>query len=274
MSRLKVVTWNAEGMFVTGSKTRRGTPHDAVAVIKKLDADIVAVPEFGVSGQLSEEIRLSLHALGYQIVETAYEDGPGSMYGMAVLSRLPIVSSRIVRLADLRNVIELKVVDVHGQQLYVLAVHLDDRTEDARLQQIEHVVTLVSAHRSTPCLLMGDFNAMAHGSYFAKAARSKLGRKLAVTLPHDKLRSMATRVNEMALGTTIDYLTKHSHLHDLDPGRKRTISARQQGVEWLPHLRLAKIDWIFGSKEFTTKHYRVMRDVGSDHRPVSAELTY
>lgn len=78
----------------------------------------------------------------------------------------------------------------------------------------------------------------------------------------------------MAMGTTIAYLLKETTLHDLDTKNRRTISGKQRGLEWIPAVRLAKIDWIFGSKQFRTLSYRIMRDVGSDHRPVLAKIQY
>lgn len=274
MNKLRVATWNAEGMFVEGSKTRRGTPHDAVAVIKKLRADIISIPEFGMFATLTDEIRTTLQALGYEIVETSYKDAYHNEYGMALLSRLPIVHTQTVRFADHRNAIEAKVLDSQSNIIKVLAVHLDDSSERNRLEEIADIAKHLESSGNLPTLLMGDFNAMAMHSNFARLARSAMARSVARRLPHPILKDMALRVNEMALGSTIQYLQDHSYLHDLDPGHKRTISARQRATDWLPHLKLAKIDWIFGSKHFRTHSYRVLPDVGSDHRPVIAELDY
>ena len=59
---------------------------------------------------------------------------------------------------------------------------------------------------------------------------------------------------------------------DLDGKLRRTISAKQAGLEWAPKLRLAKIDWIFGSSGLVATKYAIYKDIGSDHRPVIADI--
>ena len=104
MKRLRIVTWNAEGMFVESTRTRRATPHDAIATLKQLDADVVVIPEFGLRGGLSESIRNTIGSLGYQLVEAPYEDKTTEPYDieMAVLSRFPITSTTLHRFANVR----------------------------------------------------------------------------------------------------------------------------------------------------------------------------
>jgi endonuclease/exonuclease/phosphatase family metal-dependent hydrolase len=275
MNRLTVVTWNAEGMFVDDTKTRRGTPHDAIATLRKLDADIVVIPEFGRMADLQDAHAAAIEALGYEITLVAYDEPRAPGLGFAILSRLPILETRVHELpGSRRQVVEIQHKDVEGTRIRVLGVHLDDRSEAGRLTEIATVCDIVTTEATMPTLLLGDFNAMHHDSWFARIARSRPAHGLSRRVRHTLVRSMADRVHEMALGTTVEYLLAHTNLHDLDPGRKRTISGKQAGLEWLPAWRLAKIDWIFGSKQFKTVGYRVLRDSGSDHRPVRAELEY
>lgn len=275
MSKLTVVTWNAEGMFVDGTKTRRGTPHDAIATLRALDADVVVVPEFGRITDLQEAHVAAIEALGYEITLIAYDEPRAPGLGFAILSRFPILETRVHELpGSRRQLIEIQYKDTEGARIRVLGVHLDDRSEEGRLTEIATICTIVSAEAEMPTLLLGDFNAMHHNSWFARIARSQPAHGISRRVRHKLMRSMADRVHEMALGTTVEYVLSHTTLHDLDPGRKRTISGKQAGLEWLPAWRLAKIDWIFGTKHFKTIHYRVLRDSGSDHRPVRAELEY
>ena len=59
---LRVMSWNAEGMFVEGSMTRRASPDDALAVLREVGADIVVVPEFGVFERMSEKTSSAIAA--------------------------------------------------------------------------------------------------------------------------------------------------------------------------------------------------------------------
>jgi len=273
MSRLRVVTWNAEGMFVEGTKTRRASPHDALDVLKNLDADILVIPEFGRLADLKDEIATAISALGYELVSLAYDEPRTPGLGFVMLSRLPIHETIVHSLAhSKRQLLELVCEDEVGTRIHVFGVHLDDRSESGRLMEAEAVSEIIHSRAGQCILLLGDFNAMREDSWFARIARSRLAHGVSRRLSHEVLRSMAERVQEMALGTTVAYLVAHTELHDLDPGRKRTISSKQAGLEWVPSWRLAKIDWVFASSQITSLRYRVMKDVGSDHRPVWADI--
>jgi endonuclease/exonuclease/phosphatase family metal-dependent hydrolase len=168
--------------------------------------------------------------------------------------------------------LEVHCENVEGLPIRILGIHLDDRSEMGRLNEIASVVDVINSNPGIHTLLLGDFNAMRRESFFARFARSSSVRLVIQRVRHELVRSMAERVAEMALGTTIEYIETHTHLHDMDPAKKRTISSKQAGLEWAPSWRLAKIDWIFGSKHFSTRSYQVLPDVGSDHRPVVATL--
>lgn len=274
MSVLTLTTWNAEGMFVKGALNRRALPHDALVALKQLNSDIVVIPEFGVHGSLRGEIRTTIQSLGYQIVEVPYEDATmpehiPEHYEMAVLSRLPIVSMSTHRLGGTRNSVEIRVL-VDKKQVRILGVHLDDKSEQQRLVQAKDLVDTVREDVRIPTIVMGDFNAMHVSSNFAKLTRSKAAKLFTNTIQHEQIKSMAGRVHEMAAGTTIDYIEKHTKLQNLDPSNRHTVSGKQAGLEWMPAIRLAKLDWIFASRQFSVVSYRVARDVGSDHRPVVA----
>lgn len=274
MSRLRVVTWNAEGMFVRGTKTRRATPHDAIKALKQFDADVVVIPEFGRLEGLEERIRNAIGSLGYQLVEVMYDDASlneNDATAMAVLSRLPVSLVKLHKFGGVRNAVELRVtVDRH--ELRVYGLHLDDKAEATRLLQVEDLAASIAKDPHVPTLALGDFNAMRRSSGFARLSRSRFARHMSRRVRHDLLKAIATRLNEMAIGTTIEYIEKHTHLRNLDPGHQLTISGRQAGLEWMPPVRLAKIDWIFGSHHFKITRYRVHHDVGSDHRPVIADI--
>lgn len=272
---LRVVTWNAEGMFVTGSKTRRADRHQALHVVRRLDADIVFVPEFGNVDDVEPATITALHALGYQVILYSYAQTelPGS-YGAALFTRLPLVSHTLHHFANTgRTFIEAYIKpDAASSALRIVGLHLDDRSEALRLEQAAQATGVVSKSHEGETIVLGDFNAMHKHSRFARVARSAITARLTKAVSHGLVRSMSGRVSEMAIGSTIEYLLAHTNLHDLDGKHRRTISAKQAGLEWAPALRLAKIDWILGSPGVASQGYRVHKDVGSDHRPVIADL--
>lgn len=275
MPALRVATWNAEGMFVAGTKTRRAGPHDAVTVLRQLEADIVVIPEFGRLSDLTPETEAAIRRLGYELITLAYDEPRSPGLGFAIASRLPVQRTYVHSLSgSARQALEIVCVDSQGKELHVIGVHLDDRSEAGRMNEMRSLAEVIDRLLRERVIVMGDFNAMHRDAWFAKLARSRAGRIATVSVLHTLTRSMAERVREMAIGSTIEYLLQKTHLHDTDTGRQRTISAKQAGLEWAPAVRLAKIDWIFASSQFHTKHYRVLRDVGSDHRPVVATLEY
>lgn len=275
IKQLRVVTWNSEGMFVAGSNTRRATPHMAVATIERLDADIVFIPEFGNTNSIANTTLAALKALRYEIVTFPYgqsEPDLGS-YGAALLTRRPLKGYIIHHFSNTGRKFIEATVDYDGTLLRVVGIHLDDRSELLRLQQVPEVAEVVNRNDSSPVIVLGDFNAMHVSSKFARAVRARPLYYAARLFPHAQLSGMGTRVSEMGRGTTIIELLKTTGLHDLDGLHRRTISAKQSGLEWMPAWRLAKIDWILGSKEIKTKSYKVSHDVGSDHRPVVVEVS-
>lgn len=274
MHTLRVVTWNAEGMFVEGSKTRRASPHDAFTTLKKLDADVIFIPEFGETDRVDKAILTAIHSLGYQTIIYSYRAERLGEYGGALLSRLPVRSHAFHHYANTkRRYIEAEIELPGGKDIIrVFGLHLDDRTERLRLEQIEHVILQINKVHVGETVVMGDFNAMNGRSLSAKLLGACSAGTIGARLPHAQLRSISTRVNQMAAGTTIARLLDATMLHDLDPGHHLTISAKQEGLEWAPKLKIAKIDWVFGSKRIETLDYKVLPDVGSDHRPVLATL--
>lgn len=262
-------------MFVAGTLTKRALPSDGLRVLDELTADVVVIPEFGAIERIEQAVRHELTARGYSLHATTYRASRSHGSGLAVLSRLPVISFHEIEIGSKdRYMVELVIKNKSGKKFRVLAVHLDDRREAYRLKEVQGVCDFLTAAPALPTLLAGDFNAMHKTSWLARCMRQRIVRVIAKCIPHKHIASMLSRVHEMACGTTIDYLETHTELRSLDPGLQRTVSAKQARLQWAPAWRVGKIDWIFGSREFQTISYQVWRDVGSDHRPVRAELEY
>ena len=284
MSKLRVITWNAEGMFAPfvveepvehrAMQTRRAGPHDALKFVESSEADIVVIPEFGTSGKLDDAIRTALQSLGYEIIEIPYRDRYKAPISMALLVRMPVVNMKVHRLGGLRDTGEVIVSLDDDTKLRVFGIHLDDTTEARRLRQARDLVQEINKDSQIPTIVLGDFNAMHENSRVARVVRSRFAHRVSSYIRHAQLSSIARRLHEMAIGTTIRYIEEHTKLHSLDPGHHHTISGKQSGLEWVPAIRLAKIDWIFGSRSIHVVRYHVYHDVGSDHRPVIADIIF
>ncbi len=97
---------------------------------------------------------------------------PGSpqlaAYGNAMLSRYLWRNASTFRLptpetCESRGAIWAD-VEVNGFRLSVGTVHLENRAEETRIAQVEHLLSL-AAHFNRPQVLLGDFNALAPGEF-------------------------------------------------------------------------------------------------------------
>ena len=141
-------------------------------VIRKEDADLVALQEVdrGVErtsrvDQIKELARLTrmeyafAHNLNYQ----------GGQYGVAVLSRFPILSVdhrryRNLREAERRGLIRVE-VEVGGQRINFVTTHLDYKDDDNRLFETKQLLDALKGV-TTPLVIAGDFNDEPRGSSY------------------------------------------------------------------------------------------------------------
>ena len=152
---------------------------DAIAeVIREQDPDIVALQEVdrlrSRSGKADQVVYLAEKLGMYWAYSPSYFDietreGRG-MYGNAVLSKYPIVSSYAHTLwrrgqlmpgeydwvIEKRSILETK-IDVNGRLINVFSTHLST-TADQRQIQTAEIKTLLTQMKG-PKILMGDFNA-------------------------------------------------------------------------------------------------------------------
>jgi endonuclease/exonuclease/phosphatase family metal-dependent hydrolase len=132
------------------------------AIILALDPDLVALQEvdsvatrtMGVD-QAAELGRLT----SMQHVFGGFMPYQGGMYGMAVLSRLPIEEAHNHRLpdgAEPRTALGITVTTPAGHRVRFVGIHFY-RTEEERLAQAIRLEALL-ADDDTPTILAGDFN--------------------------------------------------------------------------------------------------------------------
>ncbi|MCB2053289.1 MAG: endonuclease/exonuclease/phosphatase family protein [Geminicoccaceae bacterium] len=157
---MRVVTYNIHrgaGLW------RRRNLDRVAAVVRTLDADIVALQEIEVrpGTPSGDQVRHLADTLGMHAVEgPAMRDEHGT-YGNAVLSRLPVENSRsslfIIEGGEPRSIVEMDVGWGSGPPLRVLATHLDLQRA-ARARQLEEVIDFIGACDEAPLVLMGDLN--------------------------------------------------------------------------------------------------------------------
>jgi endonuclease/exonuclease/phosphatase family metal-dependent hydrolase len=141
-------------------------------VIRRSRAEIVGLQEVdrGVerTGRV-DEIRELARLTGMDFAFAHNLDYQGGQYGVAVLSRFPILSIDHRRYAnrrerERRGFIRVE-VEVGGRRLNFVTTHLDYQFEDGRLFETEQLLKAL-ADVSGPLLVVGDFNEEPRGGAY------------------------------------------------------------------------------------------------------------
>lgn len=154
---IRVATWNMHrGVGIDG----RFSPRRITRVIAELDADFVALQEFG-SCRAGFDMRDHVEqATGWPVLLMATCAGRHGQFGNAVLSRFACVSARCIALTlpdrEPRNAVDI-VVQCHGTALRVIATHLGLGAHE-RHAQIARLHALIVGSTIRRTILLGDFN--------------------------------------------------------------------------------------------------------------------
>ena len=134
----------------------------AARVIESVAPDVVTLQEVdercGRSGGVDQAAWLG-ERLGLEARFGPFMDYDGGRYGMAVLSRLPVVSSENIVLppgAEPRSALAVRVRTAGGGEVLVVGVHLY-ASEEERLAQARSLLDAVRGE-AVPVVLAGDFN--------------------------------------------------------------------------------------------------------------------
>lgn len=267
---MRVATWNAEGMFSEGHGTIRANAADAIRTLRALDASVVVIPEFAIQSRLLPETKKAIRNMGYTLSLAEYIDERATGLLFAVLTKTAPSAVKLNRFKDSER-FALSVTVEHNNKMYnIIGVHLDDRSEDRRIIEVDSLNKMIVASEH-PIVLMGDFNAMDGDSIRARLLRSWIAGLAARFTPSRDGLSIGQRLVGMADGRTIRSILHTKEVRNVS-GSSSTISAKQRGLELLPATPLVKIDWIFASSDISAQDVKVWSDVGSDHRPIVAEL--
>jgi endonuclease/exonuclease/phosphatase family metal-dependent hydrolase len=226
--------------------------------IQQMDADIVVLNEVDFCATWSghqnqaEAIaewagfphRVEQRNLDFRFVYGSWK------FGNAVLSKFPIVDARVIDLPRLRSWEAWLAGFKRGilctlqltpeKQICVLAVHLEHRSEQVRVESAR-MITDIAVSVDVPLIAAGDFNSTPAG------------------FPH----AMATDDGENAMEVIKESGVFRS-LPETSPGRQDMTYSSTQPTQ--------VIDWILIPKAFSFSDYRVVDTELSDHRPVIATI--
>jgi endonuclease/exonuclease/phosphatase family metal-dependent hydrolase len=163
-SAIRVVTYNVHRCRGMDRRTR---PHRVAAVLREIDADIVALQEVigpGPSGGGQAETIGAALGMGWVIASARHLRG--HQFGNVVLSRFPITNHLQHNLSwktcEARCLQRVD-VDVNGHTLHLYNVHLGTALLERRYQA-ERLADIVSdKHVGGTKLVLGDFNEWMRG---------------------------------------------------------------------------------------------------------------
>lgn len=129
--------------------------------VVEVGADIVGLQEVDENNRRSniDTVKLLNEACGYDCRFAKAIDYKGGEYGHAIMSRLNVISSKIVQLSSEgceNRVAMINVVEVDGVKFQFVNTHLDHTSLERRTVQYGEVKQAIDM--SLPYIITGDFN--------------------------------------------------------------------------------------------------------------------
>ncbi|HDR9004252.1 TPA: endonuclease/exonuclease/phosphatase family protein [Burkholderia vietnamiensis] len=154
---LRIATYNIHGGY--GAWPARAVER-IVAVIRELDADVIALQEVPLGGTRAPDVLAHLRdATGMHAVAGPTIETPERRYGNAVLSRCPIRAARTLDLSfhqrEPRGALDAD-IDCSAGPIRVVATHLG-LSANERSAQVQRLLAAFDTG-AMPVILMGDIN--------------------------------------------------------------------------------------------------------------------
>lgn len=175
--KLVAATYNIHGGV---GMDRRHDHARTLRVLESLDADVIALQEvdnYHHEGEWRGHLDYFAEALGCTAVAGPTLLRHRGCYGNAILSRLPVSSTRRIEISvrdhEPRGVLEV-VVDTVAGPVRVVATHLGLRLQE-RLLQAQTLSGLIGESAAMPLILCGDFNEWLKSSQLLRQIESEMG---------------------------------------------------------------------------------------------------
>lgn len=167
--KLKIMSYNIR----IASPPSKGWGHTDLAAIantiKSQKPDLVALQEVDAfterSGKQSFQARELGEMTGMHYVFAKAVDRSGGDYGVAILSRYPVISSETHRLpvtegseGEVRGVAVVEIALSGKQKLYFLSAHLDHQSDQDRQYQVDSLLRIIDRLDRQPVVLGADLN--------------------------------------------------------------------------------------------------------------------
>jgi endonuclease/exonuclease/phosphatase family metal-dependent hydrolase len=166
--RLKFVTYNIHHCNPPADSATGKIDVDAVAaVLQQINADVIALQEVDVNtrrGGGIDQAKILAEKLGMYVVFGKAIDYDGGDYGLAFLSKYPLVNAQVHRLpsnadttAEPRILLTAEITVAGTRKLLIGNTHLDVKSAGNRELQATKITGVATA-QSLPFVLMGDWN--------------------------------------------------------------------------------------------------------------------
>ena len=157
---VRVMSYNLHNGFNTDGRLDM----EALAqVIEENDADVIGLQEVSRGWVINGSVDM-LQWLSHRL-DMPYIEGPseGLIWGNAVLSRYPIISSETIALPPdsllLRRAYTAAEIDIGGETMLFIDTHLHQLEDDSQIRQ-EQIPSLIEAWNDAPrTVMVGDLNA-------------------------------------------------------------------------------------------------------------------
>lgn len=260
---VKIAAWNvARGL---SDEHRQGQIAEA---LRTIDADIVILTEsHNKDGAWADEELAA--KLGYTAVTREYHDRiphPSEKQYITVLGRMAVEPSQI-RIGN-RDGLEVTVKDPeNGKSVRVIGSHFDDRSERKRRIMGRSLTYRLNPDEAT--VVAGDLNNTHKKDRRSRFLSSWPVQVVSRLMPIARLRSLGTRLSDMAKGEALEMLEERG-LVDADPTHSRTFAPkffRRRGLAQLDHI-------MYTPETVRTSDFTVHKTPGSDHWAVSAVVEH